>query len=324
MNTERYTFLMKHHRYVIVLALLMLFSTMVTLSNELSVERLSHMGEASLPGIKTQVESNLRNQAHHFENDPKKTVAPREGPVKSGQVMLSVQDDVMSTYSMLSLHQSWLMNRILLILMNRGQVYMAFIGMIIATGPYGNGMKADDRQNANAKQIVYKQLRALTISTISLLVVGLLLGLIVGSVRYATALNHTEILQYVNGLYQEYSLWKPGITASITAGVGAFLYLLVYGIVGLFIGHIIKERIMALLIMFFTMNYWFVNALYIPVTPIYYLHRVIHRFIFNAGMNIITIPGFQAWDFLMLPLLCLLLLGISYKSARYSLEKPLK
>ncbi|PHS36479.1 MAG: hypothetical protein COA82_00435 [Alkaliphilus sp.] len=78
---------------------------------------------------------------------------------------------------------------------------------------------------------------------------------------------------------------------------------------GLFIGHILKDRVFALLLTFLTANQWFLYAITTPIAPMYFLHRIISKFIFIPGGMLITVPDFKYYYiFILLTFLALMLL----------------
>lgn len=301
------------NKYIVLLIVLMIFSMLYSLFNDLKAERLNNVVGSNLESFKYSFTRSINSNMEIFENNPKNYIATIEKPINSGGVYMMPQNEVQVTYSVLSYHKSWLLNRILLIIMGRGQVYMNFMGILLATVIYsGNGSLKHDKA-VSTKNIIKDQVLMMFIITIVVLVIGIILGLILGNVMYTGSLNETEQMKYLNDLYETKNIWMPNISYTVISILGTILYLITYTFVGFFIGHILKDRVLALLIMFLTANLWFSYALTLPITPLYFLHRVVSKFIFIPGGYLITISNFQYYYILILAIFMVLMAWLAHK-----------
>jgi len=218
----------------------------------------------------------------------------------SGGTISVTSNNFSHTYSILSFHPSWIFNNVLTRLVIVGQFNLILAGIIIATFIYKNKCTTTDNSKKPIN-ILKKQILAAICFIAALLIIVSALGLIIGHIRY-NQVSQTEEIQLVLSLYEIEGLWMPDVLYYLQAMLGAFIYLLSCAIFGIFIGHLLKNSLIAFIIILSISSYFFSFLFIYPVSPFYFLIRFMSYFI-------MPVHGFPAMpsDNFMIPLLLLVL-----------------
>ena len=194
-------------------------------------------------------------------------------------------------YDILALHPSWFLNPALNWLLLVGQVNIVFAGILLGTTVYRN---KELTQGLNAKLVLKKQVITAAIFALALIVMVSILGLALSYLRYHLQISHTPEMEMVRNIYSNIeNLWRPGVLYYLRAVPGVFIYIFSGLIFGVFIGHLFKSRTIALLTFFFINNYSWLFLFLLPISPYYFLPRLINYFMFtNLGPLVLAGENF--------------------------------
>ncbi|PHS36478.1 MAG: hypothetical protein COA82_00430 [Alkaliphilus sp.] len=229
------------NKYVMLVIVLMIFSVLYSLYNELRMERVVIFVGENTESIERRITRKVEDFSDIFMNNPQNYVAETKKPTRGQGAFFTSLDEVQSTYTSLSYHNSWLLNRILIIIMSRGQVYMVFVGILLATAVYTNKESLNSDKYKPAKSIIKKQMYKILAIIMCILIVGLVLGLILGNVMYSASLNETEQIKYLNNLFIEKNIWNPDLIYTAISILGGMIYLFTYAVWGIIYWSYIKR-----------------------------------------------------------------------------------
>lgn len=190
----------------------------------------------------------------------------------SGAGAFIVSPGLFSTpYYFLSYQPEWILNRVLSELVVIAQFSMVMVGVFLATFIY--------RRKESHNYGIVSQLFTLVCFVVSVLLVVSVLGFGVGLARL-NELSGMEEMLLIAPLHAIEGVWEPGFQYYAWALLGAFIHLASFSVFGLLVGHILKDALMAAIIMVVAVSYLF-NVLFIhPITPFYFLPRLTNFFIF--------------------------------------------
>jgi len=192
---------------------------------------------------------------------------------RRGSVMTS-ESDFSMVYSILGFHPSWILNSVLTSLLN--STVLIFIGILISTAIYrGKGVKSE---GLKAFDILKKQVLAAFWLSFALVIVGSVIGSIWGYTRHHFQIRHLEEMQLLMALFEAHELWTPGIFYYAWAALGALIILTGNAIFGIFIGHVFKDIVFAILVAF-TISSPFLIIITFQLFPAFFLSNTAQYFI---------------------------------------------
>ena len=114
--------------------------------------------------------------------------------------------------------------------------------------------------------------------------------MVLGYFKYITQIQNYDNIDVILKLYDEFDIWTPNLSYYLRAIIGALISIITYGIFGLFIGNIIKDKVLSLLSIFVMSNYLYTFMVKYPLAPTYFLARLLDKFIFTT-QGIISISS---------------------------------
>ena len=207
----------------------------------------------------------------------------------TGTGMMTTPSEFSNVYRHLSHHPSWILNSILINLGRTGQVFLIAVGVIIATTAYKDKGRILEASKING--ITKKQILTALCFVIALIFVASMLGMIVGYIRY-NQVRDTAEMHLIMRLYDIENLWIPNVSYYAQAMLGTVIHLLSCAIFGIFIGHLLKNNVIAIVALFFVTNFFFSFLILFPLTPFYFLFRVSGYFILSTQFLIMPADNF--------------------------------
>ena len=188
-------------------------------------------------------------------------------------------------YDMLAFHPAWVLNSVIDWLIIIGQFNIIFVGALIATTAYKNKGTLLEELSINA--ILKKQLLTATCFVFALIVAVATFGTIAGHFKFHFQISHVEEMHKIMDIYDNIeNLWRPGILYYMQALLGVFIILISGVFFGIFIGHILKSRAIALITLFFVANYFSTILFLYPISPFYFVPRISGYLVVARTFNI--------------------------------------
>jgi hypothetical protein len=244
-------------------------------------------------------ESTIKNNIDVFTTSPLRNTSEINSDARQVGIATFMTPTIFSqVYEFLAHHPSWILNSALTGLVSSGRFNSVFVGVLIATILYRK--EKDAFKHLNSKSIIMKQIFTACCYVLALMLLVSVLGLIIGHIRYNLQMRGLEETQILFNLYETEGLWKPNLLYYAQAMIGVFICLFSYTVFGVFAGHLFKDCILALLSLFLISIYFSYLLTQYPVTPLYFIPRVI-------GFFMMTVPNFFAiadggilWNMLLL------------------------
>jgi len=217
--------------------------------------------------------------------------------------------DFIQSYHLLSYHPSWILNSILTRLTITSHLSLVFTGIIIATFVYRNGSTVP--KNMKTRDIIKKQILTALYFAMALLLIVSILGFVVGYIRY-TQVRSTETMQLLMSLHNIENLWQPNMLYYMQAVFGTLIHLFSFAVFGIFIGHLLKEGLIAFASLLFLVNNFSLLFNY-PISPYYFLPRLSGYFIMPAFDFLVIIDDSFAFSLARLAIYLIIIVFISTK-----------
>ncbi|MCL1884228.1 MAG: hypothetical protein FWF81_10840 [Defluviitaleaceae bacterium] len=224
----------------------------------------------------------IRSNSYVFSNSPLQNTSLINDTevVVVGVGAVTMPTEFIRAYDILSYHPSWILNLILSKLMVISQFNLIIVGVIIASFSYKP--KTQSLEDLNTNKIIKKSIItifsfvALTIFIVSIL------GIFIGNWNYIQT-RDTEEMSLIMDLFYRHDLWIPDIAYYIQAIMGTFIHLTSHAIFGFFVGWIIKNSVISIMLLLFIANYFFPLLFMYPFTPTYFFLRVSSFFMLTLG-----------------------------------------
>ncbi|MCL2616041.1 MAG: hypothetical protein FWD96_00185 [Defluviitaleaceae bacterium] len=261
-------------------------------------------------------EQTIQNNMDIFGNSPLQSVATIHiSDIQvTGTAFITSTSEFNRIYELLSHHPSWILNEVLTRLIIISQFNLIIVGVITATTAYRN----KDAAIENLLNNIFKnQVFIVFYFSVSLLLVTSIFGIGVGYFKYYQIRN-TEEMYLIMSIYTTIeSLWTPDMFYYLQALFGTLIHLLSYGFFGVFIGHLIKNTIIAIVGILYIVNYFFSLLILYPVSPFYFTPEISGYFIIMPR----GLPALPGDNFILsLSMLALYLITILFLSNKLMIK----
>ena len=219
------------------------------------------------------LESLIRNNMHVFGVSPLHSVSYLIDPdvvFRGGSVMASPVE-FNHVYWHFWAHPAWSLNEALDRLLIISQFNMVIAGIVIATAVYRNA----DALGDSAFAVIRKQVIVTIYFSLMLIVVVSIVGVLTWNLAIINAsTNHANQIYLLQSLHNIEGMWIPDATYYIGAIIGVFIQLFSIGILGVLVGHVLKDFVIAFVTVFFIFTYYFTFLISYVISPFYFLARI--------------------------------------------------
>jgi len=265
----------------------------------------------------------IADNSELFSNSPMQSTGGDSNVVITGAGIMVTSTDIMRVYTLLSFHPSWLLNSALTNIISAGQFHMMMIGAIIATFLYKPDTKKFTVSNYKSHFTILRNelVTAILVSVVFILVVSVI-GVAIGYIEYLRV-RHTDEMMLISDLYDVGEIWMPGVLYYVRAVFGSFLHLISHVLLGMVVGHLLRDRVLSIIIMLLVSMHLFAYMFLYPIAPSFFLARLSGSFIYSISRLPTLAGGNTTVVFLSFVIYLLALVAICFVMIRFDMKKRL-